>query len=161
MILLIISTAAVVHDIYSSTYLSRINEGISRTMLDLLMLDRLNKLEDKGAIKKLRLKAEVPLTINNTDDNGQNLIVPGQADWALGWDLDISEILPMLLVVEAKVIQRRSIGMPQLIIYMAAVQEARQDKTNRTVFGMLSDSELYYFACLDKSKKLSISEPMS
>lgn len=66
----------------------------------------------------------------------------------------------LLLVVEAKNGEQESIGMPQLLIYMAAIHEARKGKNNQVEFGMLSDAQLYWFACLDERKRLIISEPL-
>jgi hypothetical protein len=43
--------------------------------------------------------------------------------------------------------------------YMAGVFESRHDRENRSVFGMLSDSRLFWFAHLDYNKKLYVSEP--
>lgn len=49
--------------------------------------------------------------------------------------------------------------MAQLIVYLAAVHAAREkNKTHRTIFGILTDADGYWFACLDDSKNLSISE---
>ncbi len=56
--------------------------------------------------------------------------------------------------------QQGSIGMPQLIVYLAAVWEARENKNNRTVFGILSNADGYWFACFDNSKNLSISKQL-
>lgn len=81
------SKAAVIHDLYTTEHINRRhNNDISRNIIYLVILDRLNKLQDMESFKKLRLNAEVPLTVNVTDDHGQPLIISGRADWALSWD---------------------------------------------------------------------------
>lgn len=108
-------------------------------------------------MQKLRLNAEVPLIVHATDNRGQPLIIRGRADGALGWGRNKSETDSLLLVLEARSVEG-SIGMAQLIVYLAAVHAAREDKTNRTVFGMLSDSYGFWFACLDNQKNLTVTK---
>ena len=64
------------------------------------------------------------------------------------------------MVVEAKRSQNASIGLAQMLVCMAAVQEARLGHTNNTVFGMLSDSKEFKFALLDSNKKFYVSSPL-
>lgn len=106
------------------------------------------------------MNAEVPLVVNTTDNRGQPLTIRGRADWALGWGRNKSETDSLLLVLEAKSSEEGSTGMAQLIVYLAAVHAARKDKINRTVFGMLSDSWEFKFACLDNQKNLSVTKPL-
>lgn len=108
----------------------------------------------------MRLNAEVSMAVKHTDEDGQSLIIRGQADWALGWGKTKTETDSLLVVVEAKSLQQGSIGMAQMVVYLAAVHAAREKKTNRTVFGMVSDANAYWFARLDDSKTLAISLPM-
>lgn len=126
-------------------------------MLDLVILDRLNKLNDEGSHENLRLIAEVPLAVHFQDFRGQHIIVRGRADRALGYGAEKPDTDCVLLVVEAKSRDNASTGMAQLLVYMAAAHQAREDKKNRTVFGMLSDAKQYSFARLDNDKNLSIS----
>ena len=53
-------------------------------------------------------------------------------------------------------------GLPQLLIYMTAIHKARlrQNKTNRSVFGIVSDSRNFRFAFLDQSNKLYVSRSL-
>src|SRR5699024_10059033 len=50
--------------------------------------------------------------------------------------------------------------LPQLIIYLAAVQDSRKEskKINSSVFGLITDSEEYRFAWLDENRNLFVSE---
>ena len=53
-----------------------------------------------------------------------------------------------------------SSGMPQLLVYLAAVQQATcaDKKTNTSVFGIITDAEEFKFLFLDSSMKLFISK---
>jgi hypothetical protein len=47
-----------------------------------------------------------------------------------------------------------------MLVYMAAVHEARLGHTNNSVFGMLPDGEEFKFAFLDSNKKFYVSFPL-
>ena len=85
-------------------------------------------------------------------------IIKGRADWALGYGTNKLHTGAILLVVEAKPYQSAAVGMPQLLVYMATVYEARKDRVNKSVFGMLSDCNEFRFAFLDENKKLFVTE---
>ena len=162
LIALTVSIETVIHDLKTTGYINRTrNEDISRTILNLIILDRLNKLEDRESFKQLRLNAEVPLTVNGTDNRGQPLTIRGRADWALGWGRTKPETESLLFVLEAKCEAEAPMGMAQLIVYLAAIHAARKDKTNRTVFGMLSDARTFEFACLDNEKNLTTTKTLT
>ena len=147
-----------IKDLKTSDYVStRQDESFARTILDLLMVDRLRHLEDKDAFNRLQVSAEVPVSIRVKDVYGNEEVVKGRADWALGYGIDKSNTGAILLVVEAKPYEAAAIGMPQLLVYMTAVYEARKNRVNRSVFGMLSDSKEFRFSLLDENKKLFIS----
>ena len=63
-------------------------------------------------------------------------------------------------MIEAKPLESTSVGMPQLLVYMAAGQDARHDQINCNVFGMLTDSDEFRFAFLDENRKLWVSKPL-
>ena len=128
-------------------------------MLDLIVLDRLRHLQDENVFRRLQLSAEVPVSIRAKDVYGNDEIVKGRADWALGYGRDKIDTGSILLMVEAKPYAKAPIGMPQLLVYMAAVHDARKDKINESVFGMLSDSEEFHFAFLDPNKKFFTLKP--
>lgn len=86
-------------------------------------------------------------------------MVKGRADWALGYGPNKTNTGTVLLVVEAKPHDSASIGMPQLLVYMAAVHNARATRMNRSVFGMLSDGQDFRFAFLNEEKKFFTSLP--
>ena len=98
------------------------------------------------------------MSIQVKDTYGNKELIKGRADWALGYGIDKPHMGAILLVVEAKPYESAAIGMPQLLVYMAAVYEARKDHVNQSVFGMLSDSKEFRFAFLDENKKLFITE---
>ena len=98
------------------------------------------------------------MSLRITDIYGNHEIVKGRADWAVGYGANKSDTGAILLVVEAKPYDAAAIGMPQLLVYMAAVQKARQERNNKSVFGMVSDGNEFRFAFLDEQKKLFISK---
>lgn len=67
--------------------------------------------------------------------NGDTSLIKGRADWALGYGTEKNDTGSILLVVEAKPFEHAPVGMPQLLVYMAAVYEASKDRVNRSVFG--------------------------
>lgn len=126
-------------------------------MLDLVLVDRLNQLEYMDASRQLLLSAEVPVSVKYVDERGKPILLKGRADWTLGYGTDERNTGSLLVIVEAKSAGNALVGMPQMLVYMAAIQDARQDRTNKTVFGMLSDGTYYTFACLNHNKRLLIS----
>jgi hypothetical protein len=47
--------------------------------------------------------------------------------------------------------------MPQIQICMADMQDARENRINESVFGMLSDGKEFGFSFLDENRKLIVS----
>lgn len=139
---------------------ARKNEAFCRTVLDLIIIDRLLHLEDTESYRRLQLSAEVPVSIRVTDMNGDTALIKGRADWALGYGTEKNDTGSILLVVEAKPFEDAPVGMPQLLVYMAAVYEARKDRVNRSVFGMVSDSKEFKFCLLIEQKKFFVSKSL-
>ena len=151
-----------IKDLKSSDYISvRHDESFCRIVLDLIIMDRLRQLEDRDVHYRLQVSAEVPVAIRVKDIYGNDQMVKGRADWALGYGADRSETGAILLVVEAKPYESAPIGMPQLLVYMAAVHKARENRVNKSVFGMVSDSKEFRFAFLDEKKKLFTTPPFT
>lgn len=151
-----------IKDLKTSDYVSaRYDESFCRTVLDLIIMDRLRNLEDKDSHHRLQVSAEVTLSIRIQDVYGNHVMVKGRADWALGYGTDKNDTGSILLVVEAKPYESAPVGIPQLLVYMAAVQEARQDRVNSSVFGMVSDSKEFRFCFLNGQKKRFVSEPLT
>lgn len=109
----------------------------------------------------MKVSAEVPLEISAKDEDSDEFIIKGRADWVLGRTNAISKgkTDAILAIVEGKSRENASMGMPQLLVYMAAVQKARSSRSNNSVFGMLSDGrESFRFAFLTGKKKFYVSE---
>ncbi|MCJ1377783.1 hypothetical protein MMC17_000879 [Xylographa soralifera] len=138
---------------------TRRDELFSRTVLDLIIIDRLNHLADRDAYNRLRVSAEVPVSIRIQNIYGNDEVMKGRADWALSYGVSKNETGSILLVVEAKPYDFAPIEMPQLLVYMAAVYEEQRDRVNRSVFGMVSDSKEFRFSFLIEKKKLFVSKP--
>lgn len=139
----------------------RRDEPFSRTVLDLIVVDRLRQLEDKDTFHRLQVSAEVPISIRAQNIYGDNEIIKGRADWVMGYGVDKRDTGSIFIVLEAKPYKTAAIGVPQLLIYMAAVHRARDvnKKTNQSVFGMLSDSKEFKFCVLYEKKKFFVSRP--
>jgi hypothetical protein len=103
----------------------------------------------------------VPVSVNTEDQFGNPELIKGRADWVLGYGKTKANTGSILIIVEAKAFGSASIGLAQMLVYMAAVHEARREYTNNSVFGMLSDSEEFTFAFLDSNKRFYDSNPLS
>jgi hypothetical protein len=78
-------------------------------------------------------------------------VVQGRVDWALNHNM--TKPGSILIVMEVKKLGGSLTGLPQLLVYMAAVLKYRSDRVNQSVFGMLSDSGTFQFAFLDETRK--------
>ncbi len=128
-------------------------------MLDLILLDRLSKLRDQDASNLLRLKPEVPISVTIDGVNSTKEIIQGRMDWALNYETQRTTPGSILIIWEAKRVGYALTGLPQLLVYMAGVLESRRNRTNQSVFGVLSDSGTFVFAFLDREKKFYTSLP--
>lgn len=139
----------------------RQDESFCRIVLDLIIVDRLRQLEDKDAHHRLQISTEVPVSIRTQNIYGDEEIVKGRADWVLGYGVDKNDTGSILVVLEAKPYQSATVGTPQLLVYMAAVQKSREirGKANTSVFGMLSDSKEFRFCFLNENQKFFVSRP--
>lgn len=152
------SLAAVIKELQQSPYVrKRFAETLPRMLLELILVDRLRSLEDKDAHNQLCFSAEVPVSVRTQDIDGNDELVRGRADWALGYGRNKADTGSILIVIEAKPEGKASVGLPQLLVCMAAVFESRRYHNNNTVFGMMSDASRFEFAFLDHDKKLYVS----
>jgi len=135
---------------------SRPVEALSRTILDIILLDRLENLQDQHGHYLLQLNPEVNISVTIDGANNTKEIIQGCMDWALNYEA--TKPGSILVVWEAKRVGQASAGLPQLLVYMAGVLESRRDRINQTVFGMLSDSGTFQFAFLDEKKKFYTSK---
>jgi hypothetical protein len=141
----------------------RKRQAVIRTVIDLILLDRLYALEDGGRLEYLQISAEVPMMARGRRDlKGRTQLVKGRADWVLAWGEDKVDTGNVLVVVEAKKRGLVQSAQPQLLAYMAAVQKERrrQAKTNTSVFGMVSDGSAFIFAFLDERSRFFLSLPL-
>ena len=65
----------------SRYFQTRCDGALSRTAIDLVLLDRLGKLEDHDAYHRLRLSAEVTITAKTEDVDGNRELIKGRAHW--------------------------------------------------------------------------------
>ncbi|KAL4962178.1 uncharacterized protein BDV14DRAFT_178838 [Aspergillus stella-maris] len=150
-----------VKELQSSPYFQLADsESTSRTILDVLFCDRLKRLRDNEAEKHLNWFPEVSLSVQS---KLHNLLIQGRADWCLAYWDSKAALQTALVVLEAKKSGMAQTALPQLIIYLAAVQDSRKSsrKINSSIFGLISDSEDYRFAWLDENRHLFVSETFS
>ena len=115
-----------IKDLKSSDYVSvRHDESFCRTVLDLIIMDRLRQLEDRDVFNRLQVSTEVPVAICVKDIYGNDEMINRRADWALGYGADKSDTGAILLILEAKPYESAPTVMPQLLVCMAAVHKAR------------------------------------
>ncbi|OCL00585.1 uncharacterized protein K441DRAFT_533611 [Cenococcum geophilum 1.58] len=145
--------------IKSSKYFKSTNyESLCRTILNIIFCDRLNILNNRKS--ELYLNSVFGVTLS-TQSKRLHKTISGRADWVLGHGNLRSTLDPSLIVMEAKRTGAADLALPQLIIYLAAVQDARKSrsKMNSSVFGLLTDSTNFRFVYLDPSRKLFVSKP--
>jgi hypothetical protein len=145
--------AYVVENFQSSR--SRPVEALSRIILDIILLDRLESLQNQYGHYLLRLDPEVNISVTVDGVGDTKEIIQGCVDWALNYE--VKRPGSILIVWEAKRLGLAASGLPQLLIYMAGVLQSRRDRINQTVWGLLSDSGTFQFAFLDDRKKFYIS----
>ncbi|KAL9113333.1 MAG: hypothetical protein Q9187_007632 [Circinaria calcarea] len=143
----------------TSSYLgSRCGEVVPRIFHELILVDRLRNLGEQDARRRLCLSTEVPVKVRVKDCYGNDEIVRGRADWAIGHEKDEADTGSLLfVVVGAKRSGERSVRLAQLMVCMTAVLESRGYRRSEGVFGMVADSGTFQFAFLDGTKKLFLS----
>lgn len=130
----------------------RYDESFRRTARDLTINGPPTLFGDNDSHHSLQVSAEVPASIRIQDIYGSSEIVKGRADWVFGYGTDESDTGSIILVVETKPYESAPVGMPQLVVCMAAAHEARQDRVNSSVFRMVSDSKEFRFCFLNGQK---------
>lgn len=139
-------------------------EPLSRTLIDLLLCDRLLCLNDKKADNILQVLTEVDVQVEIPDDKKawwNAGYVAGRADYALGYrGKKYSDAI--LVIVEAKKEGCCSEAIPQTLCYLAGLQDSRKKagKVNVDLFGMMADANEYRFVLLDRERRAFISEPL-
>ncbi|KAK9237064.1 hypothetical protein V1525DRAFT_457031 [Lipomyces kononenkoae] len=136
-------------EIKSSPYFQLTDtETTCRTILDVVFCDRLKRRNDHESERCLNWLPEVTLSVKSKLHNS---VIQGTVDRCLAYGNSNAALQAALIVMEAKI---------QLIIYLAAIQDSRKEseKTNCSVFGLVTDSEEYRFAYLDETRKLFVSD---
>ena len=131
--------------------------GLSRTVLDLILINRVGQVKEKDKPSSLQYSVKVPVSLYVKDNSDNDEIIKGEADWVIGYGADKACIGSIFVVIDTEPLQNTLIAMNQLLVCMAAAQNARRSLVD--VHGMVSDGENYEFACLDKNKILRTSAP--
>ncbi|KAJ5658238.1 uncharacterized protein N7484_001887 [Penicillium longicatenatum] len=146
---------SVIHRLQVSEYHTIDNSEASvRVVVELLILDRLHHLSDKGSLEHLQLYPEVDVNLLR----GNNYIT-GRADWLLCHDEPQYGIDSALIAIEAKRSRELSSADSQIATYLAAIQDCRTKlpKIHAISFGITTDGTRYQFWFLDSERQLSSS----
>ncbi|KAJ9354890.1 hypothetical protein DTO280E4_6674 [Paecilomyces variotii] len=144
-------------------------DGLSRTLIDIVLFDRMDAHQEELAARKLSIRGEVPLEAVISSEN--EIIVVGNADYALGYD----PVIPMnskgfesiSVVVEAKreTSETQAVGIAQAVAYMVGIRQKRMNLrkpksiVHITTYGMVSDGIYWTFLRLD-GKRLQVSSSL-
>ncbi|KAJ9320733.1 hypothetical protein DTO027B3_8287 [Paecilomyces variotii] len=149
-------------------------DGLSRTLIDIVLFDRMDAHQEELAARKLSIRGEVPLEALISSEN--EIIVVGNADYALGYDpvipVNSKGFESISVVVEAKreTSETQAVGIAQAVAYMVGIIQKRVNLRNPkrivhiTTYGMVSDGIYWTFLrldgkCLQVSSSLRISDP--
>jgi hypothetical protein len=118
------------------------SEASVRVVVELLILDRLHHLSDKGSLEHLQLCPEVDVNFLRG-----NTYVTGRVDCLLCHDDPQYGIDSTLIALEAKRSGEFSCADHQMATYLAAVQDCRAkiQKIHAVAFGITTDSTKYQF----------------
>ncbi|KAA8643587.1 hypothetical protein EYZ11_009491 [Aspergillus tanneri] len=155
-------TESAIQNIRRSKYLRTFGpESLVRTLFDILVCDRLELLDDTAAAKQLKVVAEVQMDVL-AEYRSIHTRISGRADWTLGYMDEKDNLQEMLVVIEAKARGNIVAALPQLLIYLAGIQDARSmaKKTNKTVFGVATDSDQFIFAILKENRNAFVSKAL-
>ena len=164
-----------IRELQPSPYFQLANsESTCQTVLDVIFCDRLKCLHNNDAEKHLNWFPKVTLSVKS---KLHNFLIQGRADRCLAYGSSKAALQTALIVLSVSSLFRQRVSeltpvreakkpgavqsaLPQLIIYLAAVQDSRKEskKINSSVFGLITDSEEYRFAWLDENRNLFVSE---
>lgn len=105
---------------------------------------------------RLQVSAGVSLSIHIKGFYVNIERVKGRADWALllGYNTFKSDAGAILIIAEAMIYESTAVRTLQLLVYMAAVYEARQNRVSRTIIWMVSDSKESHLSFPKEKTKL-------
>ncbi|KAJ5534457.1 hypothetical protein N7527_000711 [Penicillium freii] len=142
---------SVIQNLKHSDYHKIDNSDASvRVVVELLILDRLNHLCDRGALERLQLYPEVDVNLLLGDT-----YVTGRADWLLCHDDPEYGIDSTLIAIEAKRSHEFSSSDSQIAMYLAAIQASRaKSKVHAIAFGIATDSNQFRFWFMNSERRL-------
>ncbi|KAJ9212906.1 hypothetical protein DTO166G4_5563 [Paecilomyces variotii] len=97
-------------------------DGLSRTLIDIVLFDRMDAHQEELAARKLSIRGEVPLEAVISSEN--EIIVAGNADYALGYDPVIPvnskgfESISVVVEANRETSERQAIGIAPAVAYM-------------------------------------------
>ncbi|TGZ76895.1 hypothetical protein EX30DRAFT_224818 [Ascodesmis nigricans] len=131
-------------------------EALCRSPIDLLLNERLGRIQNKQSIENLALMAEKPMS---ADVPGGLKTVTGAMDYVIGYG-GKEAFTSALIVVEAKRARSFDGGMAQCVAYLVGLQQRREvtspSRMSVKVYGIVSDGLRYVFLRLD-GRRLDVS----
>ncbi|KAJ9387189.1 hypothetical protein DTO063F5_3284 [Paecilomyces variotii] len=125
------------------------SETLSRTLINLVLFDRLEAHQEELAAKQISIRGGYP--VETRVPNGKEIIT-GNADYALGYGSfldDPFECICVIIQVKDLIVSRGSTGISQAVTYMVGLQQQcmsrKNPKTVDTVYGVVSDGVLWQF----------------
>ena len=127
------------------------SEASARVVVELVILDRLHHLSDKGSLERLHLYPEVDINLLRG-----NTFITGHADWLLCHDEPQHGIDSTLIAIEAKRTKDFYLSERQIAAYLAAIQDcrAKTPKIHAVAFGITTDGTRYQFWFMDSERRL-------
>ncbi|KAJ9231898.1 hypothetical protein DTO207G8_4045 [Paecilomyces variotii] len=129
------------------------SETLSRTLINLVLFDRLEAHQEELAAKQISIRGGYP--VETRVPNGKEIIT-GNADYALGYGSfldDPFECICVIIQVKDLNVSRGSTGISQAVTYMMGLQpqcmSRKNPKTVDTVYGVVSDGVLWQFLRLN------------
>jgi hypothetical protein len=140
----------------SKFWQSKSAEALSRTLIDLVLFDRLEAHQEESAARRFIIRGEQSI---NTPTVDPTVIVSGFADHAMGYDNAVQpKFESCSIVVEAKKGSTYNTALPQAVAYLSGIQSKRAALNLNpkwmidTVYGIVSDGYIWQFLRLDNKK---------
>jgi hypothetical protein len=139
----------------SKFWQSKSAEALSRTLIDLVLFDRLEAHQEESAARRFIIRGEQSI---NTPTVDPTVIISGFADYyAMGYDNAVQpKFESCSIVVEAKKGSTYNTALPQAVAYLSGIQSKRAALNPKrmidTVYGIVSDGYIWQFLRLDNKK---------
>lgn len=140
-------------------------EAMSRTPIDLVLLDRIGAHNASSSGTKLYMEVEHNITTICSSDASTQRTISGVADYVLGYKYRNSTfaLCNSFVAIDAKRHGSFDSAIPQCTAYMVGIQQQRQEanKSLHVVYGAVTNGIDWTFLRLDSEQSFSRSIPLS